>query len=310
MIKVVDAESLMPAKYPVAYSDKSIAILNALHVNSYNGRVMYPDSLLTNMVAKGLKHGMEASSIFHGYDIPVYNLSLFCNENQCDELSNTAYMNSIAEQTQAALLIVIDSVEIAQAERSIDQMYLDAYGKVFYATAYAPYKAVFRFYDLERQAYIVNYVANDTILWEAVAYKATEALAHLPEAASADTLAAQQIGKQMANATLPQWKSDRRYYYDLSGSNGYKATASAGKRDWKQAMYYWGQIAMEETGKTAAYAAFNMALGAEMLGDYPLAVEWLTLAKSKADFGEIDAYMNRLQRRIADKKVIEMQLEN
>ena len=307
-IKVVNVESLMPAKYPVAYSDKSIAILNALHTD-YFGRTVYSDSLLVNMVAKGFKQGIEASEIFQGYDIPVYNLNLLCDGYQCDELADAEYMNSIAEQTESSLLIIIDSVRIAQPQQSLSQVWLDYYGRVFLASNCVPYNALFRFYDLERQQYLVNYAVNDTVCWDAAAYQATEALAQLPHISSLDTLAAEQIGKLMAQATLPHWQVDRRYYYDLQVKHGREATLHAIKREWQQAMYYWGIIAMENTGKTAAYAAFNMALGAEMLGNYPLAVEWLILSKTKANnIPEVDAYINRLQKRIADKKLIEQQL--
>jgi len=307
-IKVVNVESLVPAKYPVAYSDKSIAILNALHVNT-DGSVNYADELLLNMVAKGFKQEMEASDIFRGYEFPVYNLNLICDENQCDELWDADYLNSIAEQTESSLLIIIDSVRVAQPQQSISQVYLDYYyGKVFYAKTIVPVEALFRYYDFEQQSYLANHAVSDTVLWEAVAYTATDALAKLPEAGGLDTLAAQRIGKHMAKATLPQWKDSRRYYYDLSGAKGNAATAFAEKNNWKQAMYYWGQIAAESTGKTSAYAAFNMALGAEMLGDYPLAIEWLTLAKNTANFPEIDGYINRIQQRIADKNLIQQQL--
>ena len=317
MIKVVEVESLMPAKYPVAYSDKSIAILNALHTNNLDGSVSYTDSLLTNRTAKGLKEEMETSEIFRDYDIPVYNLNLICDEIQCDELQDINYMNSIAEQTEASLLIVIDSVEMTQAQQSINQVSVSAYSRGFYtigdaflATTIVPYKAMFRYYDVVQQRYIVNYALQDTVLLEAMGNKATEAVAKLPQGDEVYPMSAEKIGQLMAKASLPYWKSDRRYYYELSGSNGYVANTYAEKRDWKQAMQYWGQIAMEASGKTAAYAAFNMALGAEMLGDYPLAIEWLTLAKGKSDLPEIDGYVKRLQQRIADKKLIEQQLEN
>lgn len=317
MIKVVEVESLMPAKHPVAYSDKSIAILNALRVNNLDGSVNYTDSLLTNMAAKGLKEGMEATEIFRDYDIPVYNLSLVCNESRCDELQDIEYMNSVAEQVEAALLIVIDSIEIAPAQQKMGEIAVNTYnwafyssGRAFYAATLVPYKALFRYYDAVQQRYIANHAANDTILWEAVSYRATEAISQIPAVEAANTMAAEHIGAQMAKVTFPQWKSDKRYYYDISGTAGYAASAAADKRNWKQAMHYWGQIAMEATGKKAAYSAFNMALGAEMMGDYPLAIEWLTLAKNKADLPEIDGYIKRIQQRIIDKKIIEQQLEN
>jgi hypothetical protein len=307
----------MPAKYPVAYSDKSIAILNALHTNIVDETVNTADSLLTNMVAKGLKEGLEANNLFSGYDIPVYNLNLMCNEVQCSELEDVDYMNSIAVQTEATLLVIIDSIAIAQAQQSIGQVLVNTYewpvyasDKASYAVTTVPYKAIFRYYDVEQQHYLVNYVVQDTVYWEALAYKATEAMSKIPGVDEAYAMAAEKIGQLMAKASLPYWSADRRYYYELSGSNGYAATVNAEKRDWKQAMYYWGQVAMEASGKTAAYAAFNMALGSEMLGDYLLAIEWLTLAKNKANLPEIDGYIKRIQQRIADKKTIEQQLEN
>jgi hypothetical protein len=316
MIKVVNVESLVPAKYPVAYSDKSIAILNALHINNFDKSVSSTDSLLTNMVAEGLKQELEASDIFWDYDIPVYNLTLVCNENQCDELWDTDYMDSIAEQTASTLLIIIDSVRIGRPQQSISRHanylnpYLNLYGNVFSAKVSVLVEALFRYYDFEQQQYIVNYAASDTIVWETIAYEAAEAIAKLPESNALDTLAAQQLGKLMAKATLPQWSAELRHYYGFSGANGNAATAFAEKNNWEQAMYYWGQIAMKSTGKTTAYAAFNMALGAEMLGDYQLAIDWLILAKNTANLPGTNSYIKRLQQRINDKNLIQQQLED
>jgi hypothetical protein len=73
-------------------------------------------------------------------------------------------------------------------------------------------------------------------------------------------------------------------------------------------MKIWGNLATYSTGKTAAYAAFNMALGAEMLNEYGLALEWLALADEHARLEETDGYRKHIQQRLVDVDKLNEQL--
>ncbi|MDR0691907.1 MAG: hypothetical protein LBF69_02580, partial [Prevotellaceae bacterium] len=107
-VRLVQIETLSPAKDPVQYADNTFAIFNALHVahEEADGRVTYAtDSVMVNLLAEGAKEALEKSPLFDDYDIPIFNLTLFCDDT-CPELYDTAYMASLAEQSQATLLLI------------------------------------------------------------------------------------------------------------------------------------------------------------------------------------------------------------
>ncbi len=307
-VKVVNIETLKPAKYPVRYSDKTVAIFNALHIDGVQTEpyVYASDTLQTGMVAKGFKEGLEQSALFKDYDIPVYNLQLFCGDGTCPDLFDTTYLQRMAEQAGAGILLIIDSVNI-----TTDQQLMTAYdsdGKYYKVKTRAPYSLLFRFYDAEARQYLSFYHMADTLSWTGIDRNPQAIYTTVPTCEEADTLAPLVLGRMFAKTTVPQWAPEQRFYFLPSGSNWSQAAFYADMQDWVQAMHYWGELVTSSSGKAAAYAAFNMALGAEMLGEYGLALEWLQLADKYDVMPETEGYRKRLQLRLNERRTVERQL--
>ncbi len=305
---VVRIETLKPAQYPVDYADKTVAIFNVLHIDGEQTEPPYvyaSDSLKTALAALGMKQGLESSDLFEEEDIPVYNLDLFCTGG-CADLYDSTYLHSLSEQTGAALLIMVDSVTITKdtlvEHRSND--YTDYYLGIIKAA----YKAQFRFYDAEAQRYLPIFRLNDTLTYERADWNVDELFEGIAEA-QVDTLASIALGKYFAEKTVPQWTSDRRFYFFKYSGKWLEAARYADLQDWKHAMLLWGDLLKRYTGKEAAYAAFNLALGAEMMGEYTLALEWLQMSDSYTVLSETEGYRQRLQERIAEINLMERQLE-
>ncbi len=312
--ETVRIETLQPAKYPVDYADKTVAIFNVLHIDGEQTPpyVYASDSLKTALAALGMKQGLELSDLFKDEDIPVYNLDLFCNDG-CPDLYDSTYLHSLSEQTGAALLIMVDSVSISKdtlMERRNN--YVD-YGDYYVGIINAAYKAQFRFYDVEAQRYLPVFRMNDTLSYERAAWDTVKVFEGIPEA-QVDTLVSVALGQYFAKQTVPQWVSGRRFYftrYSLTGESQRWGQAAyyADRQDWKQAIYFWGQILQQSKGERAACAAFNLALGSEMIGEYTLALEWLQMADKYYVLPETEGYRKRVQERIAERNLMERRLE-
>jgi hypothetical protein len=295
--RAVRVEVLRPAKDPVPYAGKTPAIFNALHVARENGdgKIVYAtDSMMVNLLAEGAKETLEASPLFDGYDVPIFNLTLFCHDT-CPELYDTAYMASLAAQSQASLLLIIDHT----ATR------LQKLGGTRGITFHITYAATYRFYDAEQQRYVATRPLHDSLTTKRlISDLSWENMQEIWRDVIRDA------GRQALEPTIPLWETDYRWYYLPAVSDGqwYNASYYAYLGKWPEAMKIWGELAGSSTGKKAACAAFNMAVGAEMMGEYELALEWLDLAGPHVRSEKIDNYRKHIRQRMSDKEKLNEQL--
>ncbi|MDR0692478.1 MAG: DUF6340 family protein, partial [Prevotellaceae bacterium] len=229
------------------------------------------------------------------YDIPIFNLTLFCDDT-CPELYDTAYMASLAEQSQATLLLIIDNAATNLQQRDKAQ-----------ETFRISYAASYRFYDAAQQRYIATRQLNDSLSFVNPLLRnlTGEDIQEIWRDVIRDA------GRQSLELTVPRWGTNYRFYYlpfELSRGAWDDAAFYVERGNWSEAMRLWGQLAASSTGKKAAYAAFNIALGAEMLNEYELALEWLALADENARLEETGDYRKRIQQRLVDKEKLNKQL--
>ena len=293
-------EVLLPAENPVHYAGKAPAIFNALHVSheEEDGRATYAtDSVMANLIAESAKEALEASPLFDGYDIPIFNLTLFCPDS-CPELHDTDYMASLSEQSQASLLLIIDNAVTSLQKRT------GAPGPSLHFS----YSFSYRFYDAGAQRYLATRTIHDSLTFSnqlVVGDLSDGDIRELWHEIIRD------VGRQALEPTVPQWKTDYRYHYlpsAFSTEQWYDASYYAYRGNWPEAMKIWGELAGSSSGKKAACAAFNMAVGAEMTGEYELALEWLELAGENARLKRIDNYRKHIRQRMADKEKLSEQL--
>jgi hypothetical protein len=295
----VQIEVLHPAESPVPYAGKTLAIFNALHVagEADSGAVTYAtDSVMVNLLAEGAKEALEASPLFDEEVIPIFNLTLFCADS-CPELHDTAYMTSLAEQSQASLLLIIDHAATA----------LQKSGSAAKSAFHVTYSAVYRFYDAGQQRYIATRQLRDSVSFTnpLVRNLSNEDMQEIWRDVIHDA------SRKALEPTAPQWDTDYRLYYLPSAfaeQQWFNASYYAHQGKWPEAMKIWGQLAGSSSGKKAAYAAFNMAVGAEVEGEYELALEWLALSAESSRLKQIDNYRKRIQQRISDKEKLNKQL--
>ena len=105
-------------------------------------------------------------------------------------------------------------------------------------------------------------------------------------------------GVQMAGAFKGQWKHEMYsiLYYD--SEKWYTALVKAEDFDWKGAMDIWiGLLDTNDVLKKAC-AEYNISVACYMLGDYPLALEWLDLSDKTNKLPISDAMRKRIDARL------------
>lgn len=107
-------------------------------------------------------------------------------------------------------------------------------------------------------------------------------------------------GRVYGGRIAPVWVLTSREFYG-SGSKGMRrAKKMALRDDWENAAIEWKSLSKSDKKRVAKHATYNMAVAAEMMGDYNLALEWARKAADRHGSRKADQYIYVLKNRMAD----------
>jgi len=303
-IRIISVQIMKSAKQPLSFIDRSPAIYAVLYVTDTTGAqyTLGNDSLTAIEAAMSLKETLEEYDALAEYDIPVYNFYSFCTDS-------TTCPYSVKAITDHDLAIIVKHLSILPY-RKAEKKYTDNYGEYFHVGVYVPYTATLEVYDAATNEYSHKETLSDTLFWDKNTMDIEPALAELPDDNEAKLIAAAEIGRLYAQRLAPYWRTVQRFFFVPSGTELQHAADYAENAEWAQAMAIWEKYAGNNNRKTAAQAAFNMALGCEVKGNYELALEWLQYAEKIYSIFEITGYKAILQRRINESNLLEKQLQD
>jgi hypothetical protein len=276
-----------PAKTLVLPDTANIAIV-ALFGNAGGNRTPSDSSLLAD-IAMSLKKNLEASPKYESYIFPVYTLNAKeLTEEQIDEIKSAS---------NADYLIAVEKFGVSFSRKRIST---SAYTQVALA---ANYDATFGIYDTRTPRLLDEGRMKDTLLlltniypWE------DEDEVVLPDKKEAASIVGKKITELYAREIAPFWREETRYYYIGPGIQS--AEMYIDRENWPGAMGIWANYVDDADKTLAAASCFNMALGCEMIGEYELALKWMDAVKRKNKAFHWDEYRKTLERRIAEKEII------
>lgn len=159
------------------------------------------------------------------------------------------------------------------------------------------------------------FTTADTLLWESdTRYARERALEDLPNRQEALLYLAMQVGEHVAVSLTPQWLPATHYIYDDSDEYISRGLRAFQRKQWQDAITVWQYALDNGDKKVRAYAAADMAVAAEMSGDYTTALDYANRAVRL--FGEwknaegrqqqvnMRHYIDHLQTRKAEESVL------
>lgn len=128
----------------------------------------------------------------------------------------------------------------------------------------------------------ISFAKSDTLLWNGEEDSEQEAMAQLPDRRTALLDFAYYAGEECAKMLHPQWVKEDRYVYYSKSEAMNRALDLFTRQHWLEAFEVWQMIAMSnaETHLMRAYASADMAVCAEMMGDFDAAAKCVTQAVS------------------------------
>lgn len=285
-----DALNLRLEKRPVAV----LSVYGNVH-----GVVNKMDSINVSTTAIALAERLEENYSINRGDVNVYSVfsrdlkeDVFISHGygtskkamgREDHIVDTTYIQSLMLKTGAHVFVSVSDVGLC--DYSVKQN--SVMGEYDNATVAVPYLAGMRVFDAIKNKYLYSrYWISDTIYMKVP-------MSVVKEDKVGSTILVnqtdifQKIGGQLAARISPKWVTQERMLITFEGESAWNAPyLMAEDFRWKEAVEAWMELAKSENPKRAAYAAFNIAVGCEMMEQFDLAVKWIEFSIKKYRFPE------------------------
>ncbi len=268
-VAIVNNMPEVPDNKPIlAKETKKDSYEMARKVDYYNGNAI----LATESLAASLAHEnyfnevVICDSALRAHDITPREGVLSQNE-----------VNQLVHGLDVDFLIALENVQI----RSVRKIkYIRDWG-IHHGTADAKVYSTARVYLPNRNAPMVTINANDSIFWEE-AGNGPYVQNKLINEEDLIKQASEFAGTIPVKKLLPYWKTANRYLFVGGSVNMRDAAVYAGKKQWDTAIELWKETYAAKKGKKKMQAAYNLAVGYEMLDSIATATDWALKAQAEA----------------------------
>lgn len=169
-------------------------------------------------------------------------------------------------------------------------------------------EAGWRIYYPAEQRIIDQNVFTDHMHWDGVGLSEEEAEHKLPQARYAIKDAGFFAGQQYGYRISPMWVWVGREYYHKANEDFKTAKLHVRAQEWDKAKAIWEKYLNDPDQKIRGYAAFNLALAAEVQGDLDRALELAKQAYSTFGCKKGLGYSRTIQQRIYDQQRLKEQM--
>lgn len=299
--KVLEIQTLKPAEFALPKETINPVIVAGLYrgiegVEESMAQAAL-DSVSSLEAVLTLAESLSLTPLFEDQDIPV-----IINYRTDTSREIVPYewdvVDSIAQSNQADLVISLEYLKITPHTDSYS--YWDGSLTAYYGFLTCRSYAYWRAYDVVSRKITAMYLHRDTVTWEQYDYTPVKIGQQLPGLFSAASYCGYETGLQYGSKIAPTWMDEQRVYF-AKGSKPLKGAAKLVENgQWLDAATQWQSIIQSNPKKVKlnARAAFNMALANEMMGNFEMAEEWLTMAEEYYPLSEIDWYRRIIRYRI------------
>ena len=246
------------------------------------------DSIRSGKVALGVAEKIEEDRGLKGGEVAVYSIPKIefrgfpSGFNKDIESVDTTYLNSLMLNSGAQILLFVDNLRFGQysLQRGATSAEYDN------ANVIIPYFVDFNIYDSFVDSLLFKIEMKDSVYMQMVSNSAMDGnvggviAGYLPEISK-------KIGTKLGSYLSAQWETQERMLVSFDDDASWEAPVLLAQDfKWQDAITAWMKLAESDNIKKSAYAAYNIAVGCEMLEQYDLARQWLEFSLKKFKFRE------------------------
>ena len=174
----------------------------------------------------------------------------------------------------------------------------------FRATGVAVINMGIRLYDAANRVILDEYQTTHRMNFDAQGGTLQAAVNMLLDKVEATKRASNEAGFMYGQRITPTYYQATRYFFDSPRKKLGAGVRYSEVGNWKSAIEAWTKVVNSEKRKHAGHAAYNIAVGYEVLGDMEKAKEWA--ARSHTEFAEKEAddYYKMLCNRIIEDRIV------
>ena len=195
--------------------------------------------------------------------------------------SDKEYLEQLMMATGSGLLAIISDIDFGQG--TVSRTYSSFYGTE--TIAVIPAKANLTIYDAISDTTLFNSPLSDSIKFripDEYAYSKQSIQEYVDKC---DSLIFAAFGNHLASKVCENWIEEEWMLIDYpQESSWHKAYEHAMDFKWEDAIKEWMPMTEDQNSEKASFAAFNIAVACQMLGNTDLAESWISYARSKYDF--------------------------
>ncbi len=270
----------------IAVDGKQIAVFGIVSANG-------TDSLKMENAAMALadKFGQDRGC---KDPLPVFSLSELVFGSLESDSFDKEYLRSLMYKSGADLQILLHSLKFSNYNvQTVAQYDGSEYGQ---KVVNVPYSAKMDVYDAIADSVVFRATLKDTVYMSIISQVATKDYGAVVEKQLPEV--ARVVGESMGTMLSAQWRSQERMFVSYPGNSDWeKGIALAYDFKWKEAIEVWMPMVENKNSRISAYAAYNVAVCCEMLGLYPLALQWAGFSVKKYQFEENLSFKDYLKTR-------------
>lgn len=273
VVTYFNIESRVPAQYPVALENKSIALFVSVDSSINRGDFLSQnDSLQMISVATGIAQELE-----NKLELDEGTVFVFSHYPGNERTYDMEYIQHLSFTSNSDIVIVLDSLGIGfpKVLKNVATT-SDTYKNSFF---YAPVFSEIKVYNGITANLLTHIKQIDTVYWEILSRSDVSEKAMLHKVNSSIDAIALNIGENMATKMFPSWVEQQRSLFRYSNREWSRAHDLALQFKWEDAMQIWLKETSGADNVKVAAAAFNMAVACELTGRLELALEWIKLAQ-------------------------------
>lgn len=313
---------MQPAEINFPDALRRVAIVNNVASQS-NSRHSQSESFFqgnATIVTEALAENIAAEEYFD--EVIICDSALRASDKmpKRDELTQEE-VKELTEMLKADFLISVEEITIS-TKHQVD--FQPEWG-VYYGVIDATISPTVKVYLPGRQNSLVTLQCKDSIFWEVTGSSVNETIKLLTDREKIEKEGSEFAGTIPIKYLLPHWSKADRYLICGGSVNMRDAVVYVRENNWEEAISLWKQeYEKRKDGKQKMYAAYNIALGHEMLDNIPEAYEWAKQAQSMAykidkvsankqqyapNYTATTLYVNQLQIRKEGLLRLQMQLQ-